>query len=139
MSLPLFIIVMETISEAVRREVPWDMLYADDLNDAQDSAANLQTRFSGWQKVLESKDLRINAGKTESMVYSKMDEPLIITDCRSNILKHVETFKYLGSYVNAKGGCEDDVKHRITCQLHGSNGRIWQEWFMIGRCQSGLR
>jgi len=23
-------------------------------------------------------------------------------------------FKYLGSYVNAKGGCEEDVKHRIT-------------------------
>jgi len=27
----LFVIVMDAISEHVRREVPWDMLYADDL------------------------------------------------------------------------------------------------------------
>ena len=70
--------------------------------------------------MLESKGLRINAGKTESMVCSKMDEPLIFTDCRRNILKQVETFKYLGSYVNAKGGCEEDVKHRFTV--------AWQKW-----------
>ena len=34
----LFIIVMDAISEAVRRPVPWDMLYADDLIVAEDSA-----------------------------------------------------------------------------------------------------
>lgn len=27
----LFIIVMDAVSECVRKDVPWDMLYADDL------------------------------------------------------------------------------------------------------------
>jgi len=36
-----FIIVMDAISNATRREVPWDMLYADDLIVAEDSASNL--------------------------------------------------------------------------------------------------
>ena len=49
LSLLLFIIVMDAISEAVWREVPWDALYADDLIVTEDLAANLQTRFSGWQ------------------------------------------------------------------------------------------
>jgi len=43
----LFIIIMVAISAATRREVPWDMLYPDDLIVAEDSASNLQTRFSG--------------------------------------------------------------------------------------------
>ena len=116
----LFIIVMDAISEFVRRDVPWDMLYADDLIVAEDSAANLQARFLGWQKTLESKGLKINAGKTETMVCAKIDEPLVIRDSTGKSLKQVQTFKYLGSVVNATGGCEEDVKHRITA--------AWQKW-----------
>jgi len=45
----LLIIVMNAMSEHVRREVPWDMLYADDLNVAHKEEAGLQARFSDWQ------------------------------------------------------------------------------------------
>jgi len=116
----LFIIVMDAVSEAIKREVPWDMLYADDLIVAEDSPASLQTRFTSWQGALESKGLKINAGKTETMVCAKADETLKISDRKGNALKQVETFKYLGSVVNAKGGCEEDVKHRIKA--------AWQKW-----------
>ena len=116
----LFIIVMDAVSELIRREVPWDMLYADDLIVAGDSAANLQSSYSQWQQALESKGLKINAAKTETMVCSKNTETLVITDNAGNALKQVETFKYLGSMINAKGGCEADVKHRI--------GAAWQKW-----------
>lgn len=116
----LFIIVMDAVSEFVRREVPWDMLYADDLIIAEDSGMNLQTRYLRWQEALESKGLKINAGKTETMVCSKTDEPLEVKDCRGKALKQVKTFKYLGSTVNANGGCEEDVKHRIKA--------AWQKW-----------
>jgi len=71
----LFIIVMDAVSELARRDVLLDMLYTDDLLVAEDSATNLQTRFLGWQKALESKGLKINAGKTETMVCSKIEEP----------------------------------------------------------------
>jgi len=42
----LFIIVMDASSEHVRREVPWDMLYTDDLIVADKEEAGLQARFS---------------------------------------------------------------------------------------------
>ena len=35
-------------------------------------------------------------------------------------LKQTETFKYLGSVMNAKGGCEQNVKNRIKA--------AWQKW-----------
>jgi len=60
-----------------KREVPWDMIYADDLIVAEDLAANVHTRFSGSQKAPESNGLTMNAGKTESTTCSKVYEPLI--------------------------------------------------------------
>jgi len=108
----LFIIVMDAISEATRPEVPWDMLYADDLIVVEDSVSNFQTRFSGWQRALESKGLKVK-NKTETMVCSKEDESVAITDSKVNIRMQVETVKCHGSTVNAKGGCEEDVKNRI--------------------------
>jgi len=94
---------MDAISEATIHEVPWDMLYADDLIMSEDSTSNLQTLFSGWQRALESKGLKVNANITETMVCSKEDMSVAITDSRGNILKQVESFKYIGSTVNAKG------------------------------------
>jgi len=70
------------------------MLYADDLIVAEDSASYLQTRFSGWQRALESKGLTVNTNKAGIMVCSKEDELVAITDSKGNILKQVETVRY---------------------------------------------
>jgi hypothetical protein len=116
----LFIIVMDAISENIRRDVPWDMLYTDDLIVVDDSAQNGQASFTGWQMTMERKGLKINASKTETMVCSRTDEDLVIVDGQGNTLRQVETFKYLGSIMNAKGGCEQDVKNGIKA--------AWQKW-----------
>jgi len=50
----LFINIIDAVGEAVRREVPWEMLYTDDLIVAEDAAHKLQIRFNEWQNVLES-------------------------------------------------------------------------------------
>ena len=108
----LFIIVMDAVSEMVRRDVPWDMLYADDLIVAEDSSNSLQLRFGQWQRALETKGLKINSNKTETMVCSGVEESISIVDNKGNLLKQVETFRYLGSVINAKGGCEEEVRQR---------------------------
>jgi len=75
----LFIIVMDAVSEYVRHDVPWDMLYADDLILSDISSTNLQKRFGEWQEALESKGLKVNADKTETMVSARTAEPLQIS------------------------------------------------------------
>jgi len=51
--------------------------------------------------------------KTETMICAKTNETLMIRDRTGYLLKQTETFKYLGSVMNAKGGYEDDVENRI--------------------------
>src|ERR1700733_2360735 len=116
----LFIIVMDAVSENIKREVPWDMLYADDLIIADRTTTGAQTRFTEWQKELESKGLKVNTSKTETMVCSKTEEALVIVDREGNTLKQVEDFKYLGSVMHNTGGCEQDVKNKIKS--------AWQKW-----------
>jgi len=59
--------------------------------------------------IWESKSLKLNVSKTETVVCSKNDETLTIVDNKGYTLNQVETFEYLRSYVNAKGGCDKDV------------------------------
>ncbi len=116
----LFIIVMDAVSEHIGREVPWDMLYADDLALAEQTETGMQNRFGDWQRTLECKGLKVNINKTETMVCSKVPETVTIKDAAGNTLKQTETFKYLGSTFSAQGGCEHDVRNRIKI--------AWQKW-----------
>ena len=59
---------MDAVSELVRLDVPWDMLFANDLIVAEDSLHKMLARYVGWQKALESKGLNVDASKTETMV-----------------------------------------------------------------------
>jgi hypothetical protein len=54
------------------------------------------------------------------MVCSKTEDVLVVRDRDGHALKQVETFKYLGSMLNAKGGCEVDVRNRKKA--------AWQKW-----------
>ena len=80
LSLLLFIIVMGVISEHVRREVPLDMIYADDPIVADKGEAEIKTRFTDWQRASESKGYKININYTETMVCVKTNETLMSRD-----------------------------------------------------------
>ena len=116
----LFIIVMDVVSEYVRKDLPWDMLYADDLNIATETSTDAQTRLTKWQQALEHAGLRVNASKTETMVCAKIQEKVDIVDCHGKRLNQVDCFKYLGLTITATGGCETDVKCRIKA--------TWCKW-----------
>ena len=78
------------VSEYVRHDVPWDMLYADYLILSDISSINLQKRFGEWQEALESKGLKVNADKTETMVCARTAETLQIKDKTGKALNIVE-------------------------------------------------
>ena len=112
--------VMDVVSEYVQHDVPWDMLYADDLILSDISSTNLQKRFGEWQETLESKGLKVNADKTETMVCARTAETLQVKDKTGKALKQVENFRYLGSVIHAQGGSEENIKARIAA--------AWKKW-----------
>ena len=48
----LFIMLLDTISQDVRTELPWELLYADDLAIIDITNEDTQNRLESWQKVL---------------------------------------------------------------------------------------
>src|ERR1700730_591098 len=63
----------------------------------------------------EENDMSINPKKTECMVVSKKRN---VIDCgitlKGNSIKQVENFKYLGTWINNDGKCDNKIKARIA-------------------------
>ena len=63
----LFVIVLDVLTEGIEGEVPWAMLFADDLVLAADSKTELEATLELWRAALEEAGLRISRSKTESL------------------------------------------------------------------------
>ena len=113
----LFIMLLDTISQDVRNELPMELLYADDLAIIDVTSTDTQNRLESWQKVLTDNGLKINVAKTEHL--STMENPLPIK-LNGEELKNVDHFKYLGSVINKDGTIDRDVDLRMRA--------AWSSW-----------
>ena len=96
----LFIMLVDTIYQDVRTELPWELLYADDLAIIDITSTDTQNRLESWQNVLTDNGLKIYVAKTEHL--STRETPLPMT-LNGEELKNVDHFKYLGSVINKDG------------------------------------
>ena len=107
--------MIDVLSEHLRAENLWELLFADDLAIMADSKEQLQERLLKWQECLEKCGLKMNAKKTETMVCNKNGEEQVnIRDTHGEELKQVKSFKYLGSLINNKGAWEKEVQARVS-------------------------
>ena len=118
----LFIMLVDTISQDVRNELPWELLYADDLAIIDITSTDTQNRLESWQKVLTDNGLKINVAKTEHL--STRENPLPI-ELNGEELKNVDHFKYLGSVIDKDGTIDSDVDLRVQA--------AWSSWRKLTR------
>ena len=64
----LFTIVQEALSREFRCGLPWELLYADDLDLMAESEDKLMEKFELWRSGMEDKGLRVNMDKTKILV-----------------------------------------------------------------------
>ena len=64
----LFTMLVHTISQDVRNELPWELLNAGDLAIIDITSTYTQNRLESWQKVLTDHGLKINVAKTKHNV-----------------------------------------------------------------------
>ena len=110
----LFIMLVDTISQDVRTELPWELMYADDLAIIDITSTDTQNRLESWQKVLTGNGLQINVAKTEHL--STTENPLPMT-LNGEELKNVDHFKYLGSVIDKDGTIDKYVDLRVQAAL----------------------
>ena len=115
----LFIIVMDVLASEVGTRPPWGLLFADDLALCAESSTEVEDELEKWRRVLEENGLKINRKKTEYLRPRNCQDEIFLLGER---LPVVDSFKYLGSTLQAEGGCEKDVTSRIQ-----SGWNRWRE------------
>ena len=110
----LFLVVLDTLTSDLRNnEDLWELLFADNLVIISDTEEELQERFLTWKRSLERGGLKVNLGKTKTMLSCRGGyEEVNIQQEDGTKLKQNNEFKYLGSVI-AEGGTEKAVRHRV--------------------------
>nr|GEW54657.1 hypothetical protein [Tanacetum cinerariifolium] len=83
----LFTLILDELSRGIQEDIPWCMIFADDIVLIAELAKGLNDRLESWRKALEDNGLRI--------------------------LQPKESFRYLGSVIHRSGRIDDGVAHRI--------------------------
>ncbi|WVZ78102.1 hypothetical protein U9M48_025865 [Paspalum notatum var. saurae] len=63
----LFALVMDEVTRDIQGDIPWCMLFADDVVLVDESQAGVNRKLELWRQTLESKGFRISRSKTEYM------------------------------------------------------------------------
>ena len=61
----LFAVIMDRLTDEVRRKSPWTMLFADDIVICQETREKVERRLESWKYALERRGMKVSRSKTE--------------------------------------------------------------------------
>ena len=105
--------------EDIRKNAPWDMLFADDIVLCRQNHRELEENLEIWRNALERRGLKVSGSKTEYLRVGGVDDGKELK-LQGEKVKRAKNFKYLGSTVNDDGRCEEEVRRRIQAG--------WMSW-----------
>ena len=114
----LFDLVMDVVTQGIRDQAPWCMLFADDIVLCSTSREEVERKLEEWRKAMEDRGLKINRRKTEYLRFNENQNGEV--SLQGEELKRVNKFKYLGSTVTEDGDLEAEITHRIQAG--------WKNW-----------
>ncbi|KAK3515097.1 hypothetical protein QTP70_006858 [Hemibagrus guttatus] len=114
----LFAMVMDQLSEEVRQESPWTMMFADDIVICSESREQVEENLERWRIALERRGMKVSGSKTEYMCVNEREGSGTVR-LQGEEVKKVQEFKYLGSTVQSNGECGKEVKKRVQAGWNG--------------------
>ena len=104
----LFAVIIDRLTDEVRREPPWTMLFADDIVICEETREEVERRLESCRYALERRGMKISWTKIEYLCINRGNdkETLKMEDTK---VQRVKEFKYLGSTVQESGICEREV------------------------------
>ncbi|KAK3505781.1 hypothetical protein QTP70_003995 [Hemibagrus guttatus] len=126
----LFAIVMDQLSEEVRQESPWTMMFADDIVICSESREQVEENLERWRFALERRGMKVSRSKTEYICVNEREGSGTVR-LQGEEVKKVEEFKYLGSTVQSNGECGKEVKKRVQAE-NQNQGRCEKRWESLG-------
>ena len=131
----LLAVIIDRITDQVRREPLWTMLFTDNIVICKE-IREVERRLECWRHALERRRMKVNRLKTEwrkryLCVNGGNDKETVKME--NTKVSRVKEFKYLGSTMQESGSCEKEVKSRS--RQDGTNGEKYQEQTVTGGYQ----
>ena len=116
----LFAMMMDRMTDEIREEAPWTMMFADDIVICSESKEQVEEKLESWRYALERRGMKVNRRKTEYMcVNERQDTGSGTVKMQGEEVTKVDDFKYLGSTVQSNGECGREVKKRVQAGWNG--------------------
>ena len=115
----LFAIIIDRLMEDIRKDAPWDMLFADDIVLCRQNHRELEEDLEIWRNALERRGLKVSRSKTEYLMVGGVDDGEEFK-LQGKKVKRAKNFKYLTLTVSNDGRCEQEVRRRIQAR--------WMSW-----------
>ena len=110
----LFVVLMDTLTEEIRTEALWELIFSDDIALVVGTEEELQENVQKWQRNLSTGGLKMSVENSQVLVLKRGGKSRVkIKENKGKELRQVEHFKYLGSEIEAEGGMFVAVKQRV--------------------------
>ncbi|XP_059302252.1 uncharacterized protein LOC132054223 [Lycium ferocissimum] len=119
----LVALVMDGLTRQIQVEVPWYMLFADDIVLIDETRSGVNAKLEVWRQTPESNGFRLSRTKKEYLKckFSNVSHDAgIKVRLETQVIQRKGSFKYLGSIIQGNGEIDEDVTHRI--------GAGWIKW-----------
>ena len=92
----LFAVIMDRLTDEVRREQPWTMLFANDIVICEETREEVEQRIECWRYALERRGMKVSKSKTKYLCINgrNNDKTVKMEDTK---VPRVKKFKYSGS------------------------------------------
>ena len=114
----LFAIVMDRLTDEVRQEAPWTMLFADDIVICGETKQQAEDYLERWRYALEHRGMKVSRSKAEYTCMNSSGNGKIYL--QKEELKKVNDFKYLRTTIVSNGEYNREVENRIQAG--------WSSW-----------
>ncbi|XP_009792092.1 uncharacterized protein [Nicotiana sylvestris] len=114
---------MDVLLRHIQGEVPWCMLFADDIVLIDDMRSRVNARLDVWRQTLESKGFKLSRTKTEYLECKFSDgthDSDVEVKLDAQVIPMRASFTYLGSIIQYNREIDEDVAHRIRAR--------WMKW-----------
>jgi len=118
----LFALIMDRLTDELREEPPWTMMFADDIVLCGTSIEEVEEKTERWRQGLERRGMRVSRTKTEYMCFNDSESPGCVT-LEGLPLPKVDSFKYLGCLLQNDGKSDREVKRKVQAG--------WNAWRKI--------
>src|SRR6185437_14389323 len=109
----LFALVMDEVTRDIQGDIPWCMLFADDVVLVDESRIGVNMMLELWRRTLESKGIRLSRTKTKYMMcdFSATRHEGGDVSLDGQVVAQKDIFWYLGSMLQNDGAIDEDVSH----------------------------